>query len=481
MLFSVHVPKTSGRIAGKKLSKDEIKSQILSLLKKEPLTPSEIANHFGRSRARFSVDYIYPLVKENKIEKISGCNSYKLTEQKTRVRQLAQRKLNKEQIFQTKFFKNWKKRVGHKKNHRVHMSYFARICLGLTTPEFKIDPDTITLENWTDVCRNMVEALEKVKPLDEEGLLCQGLRDKVKGGFSHGLGMKITRQLSEELKIQTNAVQPKNSDLHITSEQVQKAKDILRDESNSIFTPPLEHKPNTKAIPYTSHLHLSPLLWFLKFGVKTWTFVRPSTIYIIEISNMKFYNRTVHYVELNGKKYLKKEMIEFAQNLLAVFPQAKNSINIGSYSHRACHIKVYENKQKKDFNKYIYDEDFVIPLEKYWNDRKSKNKKYLFWDDDNEEFDFYTYTDTVSNQVRSDNSFYKKLLSEIGFKREDFGTYFRANYGFRHFGLQMWLIETDYNYELVAEMSHETTTILKKFYGKRTSENFEKSLKETFG
>ena len=76
--------------------------------------------------------------------------------------------------------------------------------------------------------------------------------------------------------------------------------------------------------------------------------------------------------------------------------------------------------------------------------------------------EFKTYDSIVKSQVGRDNKFFKKILSLMGFKKSDFGVYFRANYGFRHFGIQMWLIATDYNYDLVSEMSHEDTATLKK-------------------
>jgi len=72
-----------------------------------------------------------------------------------------------------------------------------------------------------------------------------------------------------------------------------------------------------------------------------------------------------------------------------------------------------------------------------------------------------------------DKSF-RKILTNIGFEKSDFGLYFRANYGFRHFGLQMWLIATNYNYDLVSEMFHDDTATLKKWYGKQSKDHVEK-------
>jgi hypothetical protein len=109
--------------------------------------------------------------------------------------------------------------------------------------------------------------------------------------------------------------------------------------------------------------------------------------------------------------------------------------------------------------------------------RKSQRKKYLFWEYNNTKFTFENYDTIVKVEVGKDNKFFKKILTNIGFKKSDFGLYFRANYGFRHFGLQMWLLATDYNYDLVGEMSHEDTATLKKWYGKRTKEDFQRKIK----
>ena len=100
----------------------------------------------------------------------------------------------------------------------------------------------------------------------------------------------------------------------------------------------------------------------------------------------------------------------------------------------------------------------------------------MFWDDNSTKFVFETYDSIVSKEVTKDNDFFKNILLKIGFNASDFGICFRANYGFRHFGIQMWLIYTDYDFDLVSEMSHEDTATLKKWYGKRTQENFQNKI-----
>ena len=153
-------------------------------------------------------------------------------------------------------------------------------------------------------------------------------------------------------------------------------------------------------------------------------------------------------------------------------------IKIGSFTHRACSLPVYEHKTQTSFNKFIFDETFVIPLEKFCKQRKFEKKKYLFWDNNNEIFDFENYDTIVRTEVAKDLKFFKKLLLKIGFVPSDFGQQFRANYAFRHFGIQMWLELTDYDYEFVSEMSHNDVATLKDWYGKRSGENFAKNVSE---
>ena len=185
---------------------------------------------------------------------------------------------------------------------------------------------------------------------------------------------------------------------------------------------------------------------------------------------MEFEDQVVEYVEGNdNKKITNPHVIQYAKY---------KGDKIFAYTRRICHIKVKEYKTDSEFDKYILDKDFVVPLEVFYNTRKSQRKKYLFWEDNSTEFTFRNYDDIAKKEVTKDNEFFKELLFTIGFKKEDLGKKNkRANYAFRHFGLQMWLINTDYDYDLVGEMSHEDTATLKKWYGKRTQDDFKSKIR----
>ena len=444
-ILGIQIPSTKSRLDGVISSKDVIQNEILKLLKKRPLTPTELQHHFQhKDRSRFSRDYIYPLRDSGKIIKVDGSNYFQLKKEKNTSGSVKKAIREQYAVFQTELFQNWAKR-NHSKNEERKRIRFANICMGFTNPNFKIHPDNINKDNWKEVVTNIVDSILEIikyEIIDEEPNYVD--RQSIRHAVIYGLGITISKEEGIELRISGTKPKPKASNLHITAEQVEQAKQLLKKRCYDAT-------------------------WFLKWGVKTWTFVRPSTVYLIELENMDFYDEVVEYVEgKDGKKITDGKVIEYAK-----FKDEK----IYSYSRRACHIEVYENKTDSHFNKFILDPDFVEPLEKFYNIRVSQRKKYLFWDNNNTKFEFKTYDNIVRNQVDKDNKFFKKILSQIGFKQSDFGSYFRANYGFRHFGIQMWLIASDYDYDWVAEMSHEDTATLKKWYGKRIRENFQRKMR----
>lgn len=377
------------------------------------------------------------------VEKVDGSNYYQLPKQKNNSKSIKEAIRSSYEIFQTELFVNWKKK-NHSKNEEDKRTRFANICMGFTNKNFSIHPDNINKENWKEVVINMVNAVLKVATYElTNNEPNWSSRQAIRHAIKYGLGIEISETEGIELRISGTKPTPKIADLHITPEQIILAKELLKKKSD--------------------------VEWFLKFGVKTWTFVRPSTIYLIELAHMEFLDQVVEYVEgKDGKKITDSKVVEYAKF---------KGDTVFSYARRICHIDVHENKTDSDFDKYILDPDFVEPLEKFYNIRKSQRKKYLFQEDNDTKFTFETYDTIVRQEVGKDNKFFKKILVAIGFVKSDFGLYFRANYGFRHFGLQMWLLATDYNYDLVAEMSHEDTTTLKKWYGKRTKEDFQRKIK----
>ena len=443
-VLGTQIPSTHSRLDGVISSKDEIQNEILQLLKKRPHTPTELANHFHQSREQFSRSYIYPLRDSGKIIKVSGSNYFQLKKERNTSDSIKKAIREQYAVFQTELFKDWTKK-NHSKDESKKQVRFANICMGFVNPKFKIHPDNINKDNWKEIVTNIIDSMMQVckYELSDDGELNYQDRQSIRHAIIYGLGITISEEEGIELRISGKKDEPTTSRLHITPEQIQQAKDLLKQKRYDIES-------------------------FLKFGVKTWTFVRPSTIYLIELEKMDFYDQVVEYVEIDGKKITDEKVIEYAK-----FKDDK----IYSYTRRVCYIEVFEHKTAKDFDKYILDSDFVEPLEKFYNTRISQRKKYLFWDDNNTKFTFATYNKIVENEVGKDNKFFKKILTTIGFKKSDFGKYFRANYGFRHFGIQMWLIATDYDYDLVAEMSHEDTATLKKYYGKRTRESFQNKIK----
>ena len=443
-VLGTQIPSTHSRLDGVISSKDEIQNEIIQLLKIKPHTPTELANHFHQSREQFSRSYIYPLRDSGKIIKVSGSNYFQLKKERNTSDSIKKAIREQYAVFQTDLFKDWTKK-NHSKDEEKKQIRFANICMGFVNPKFKIHPDNINKDNWKEIVTNIIDSMMQVckYELSDDGELNFGDRQSIRHAIIYGLGVTISEEEGIELRISGKKDEPTTSRLHITPEQIQQAKVLLKEKRYDIES-------------------------FLKFGVKTWTFVRPSTIYLIELEKMDFYDQVVEYVEIDGKKITDEKVIEYAK-----FKGDK----IYSYTRRVCYIEVFEHKTAKDFDKYILDSDFVEPLEKFYNTRVSQRKKYLFWDDNDTKFTFATYNKIVENEVGKDNKFFKKILTAIGFKKSDFGKYFRANYGFRHFGIQMWLIATDYNYDLVAEMSHEDTATLKKYYGKRTRESFQNKIK----
>lgn len=442
-VLDTQIPSSISRLYGVSASKDEILNEVLSILAKKPHTPTELANIFHQTREHFSKFYLYPLRDNQKVIKIQGSNYFQLPKQNNTSRSIKKALFLESEIMTTESFKNWIQNNTSKDILALHTT-FARLCVGLTTPKFKIHPDNITKDNWKQVVPKMVDALLEIADYEiQNGEPHYSLRQSIRGFLQDGLGIKISKKEGINLKISGTKQKPKSSDLHITPEQIAISKKLL------LQNPDVE--------------------WFVKFGVKNWTFVRPSTIYLIELEHMEFLDQVVEYVEgEDGEKLTHEKVIEYAKI---------KGDKIYSYVRRVCHIEVHENKTDSDFHKYILDKDFVEPLEKFYNIRKSQRKKYLFWNDNKTIFTFENYRKIVRDSVTKDNNFYKNILLKVGFQKSDFGTYFRANYGFRHFGIQMWLIATDYNYELVAEMSHEDVATLKKWYGKRTQSDFQRKIK----
>ncbi len=448
-VLNAKLSKGRNRLDGLQKSNTEILTKVLNLFQThEILSAKQIGEILNVSREHAQREYVKPLLESGKIKKLeTSKGKYQLIESTKTKADLTDEIFSESEVMKTLLFTNWLSN-NSSKNEKSKLVRFARICLGSVNPKFKIHPDGITKDNWETVIKHMKDAVLEVSK--NKRRLTFMNRQAFRHAIIYGLDINISQEKGKKLGIDGDKDKPKTADLRISSEQIIQAKKLLKKND----------------------------LEFVKFGVKCWTFCRPSTLYIIETKDLKFYDRVVKFAEIDGVKVYKKDVIDFVEKLLLVFPQAESKIKIGSYSHRACSLKVFENKTQTDFQKYIYDESFVIPLEKYHKQRLFQKKKYLFWNDNKTEFTFETYDRIVVSSVANDNKFFKKILTSIGFDPSDFGSYFRANYAFRHFGLQMWLELTDYDYEFVSEMSHDDVATLKNWYGKRSSEHLEKRASE---
>ena len=442
------LPKSRNRIDGLKSSNPQILDKILDLFEEhKKLSAKQVSEIIHISREHTSRVYFHNLIDSGKIKHIEGSNGiYQLIESTITKADLIDELFLESEVMDTNLFQNWIAN-NSSKDEKEKQVRFARISLGLVNPNFKIHPDSITASNWKTVATNIKLAIFEVT---KKKRLSYSDRQAIRHAIIYGLDINISPEKGKKLGIDGDKPKPQHADLRISLEQIDQCKKLLK----------------------------KNLLAFVLFGVKCWTFCRPSTLYIIETKDLKFYDREVKYTEIDSTRNYKKDVIDFIEKLILVFPQAKDKIKIGSYHHRACSLKVFENKTQSSFQKYIYDEEFVLALEKYHKKRIFQKKKYLFWEDSKTEFTFENYDTIVKPEVTKDNKFFKRILLQVGFTKEDFGFYFRANYGFRHFGLQMWLELTDYDYEFVSEMSHDDVATLKKWYGKRSSEQFEKRASE---
>ena len=433
------------------LSEINYESKTLELFKiYKTLKAQHLADEFGLSREHCQRTIIKPLVNQNKIKLVQGSKGfYQLIESQIENSDLTKELYSESEIFQTNLYENWQRR-NKTKNELAKQTRFANICLGIINPDFKINPDSITHSNWMEIVTNMVDALLKVvtyKIVNKEPHFTD--RQSIRHAIIYGMGIQISKEEGKQLRISGDKPKAKSDDLQISKEQTIQFKELSSKQS---------------------------LQDFAKDGIKLWTGCRPSSTYIIKTDDLIFYDREVHYAEVQGEKFFKDGEIRLAKLLSINNPDA---IQFKTWVHRACRIpKLHEYKQDEDFKKYIWDEEFVIALEKYHKQRTFQKKKYLFWEDNKTEFTFENYDSIVRTKVNNDNTRLKKILTKIGFKKEDFGFYFRANYGMRHFSIQAWLNSMNYNYDVVGRMFHLSSETTKVWYGAMNDEHAEKEMNQ---
>ncbi|MCJ8305656.1 MAG: hypothetical protein HRU07_01240 [Nitrosopumilus sp.] len=357
------IPQNRTRIGGILTDPANYLAKSLELFKiHQTLKAQHLADEFGLSREHCQRNFIRPLLDSNQIKPVAGSKGfYQLTESQIEKSDMKKELYSESEIFSTELFKNWMRR-NRSKDELDKQTRFANICLGVVNPKFKIHPDTINANNWMGIVSNIVDAVLEVtttKIVNKEPNW--STRQAIRHAVIYGLGIKISKAEGKELRISGDKPKAKNSDLEISKEQTV----LFKKESKK-----------------------QSLKDFSKDGVKLWTGCRPSSVYIIRTDDLIFYDRTVEFVEVKGERFFKDGEIKLAKLLsTSLSPEVQKNIQFKSYTHRACKIpKLHEYKQDEDFKKYIWDEEFVIGLEKYWKQRKFEKKinlvsrlSHVFW------------------------------------------------------------------------------------------------------
>ena len=220
--LSTKIPLTHSRKNRVIISKDDIRNEILKILKK-PHTPTELSKYFRQTREAFSRNHLYPMRNEGLIVKVDGSHYYQLAGQKNTIVTIQKQLRSESEIFKTDLFKNWT-RKNHAKFEYNNQTRFARIVLGFVTPKFKIHPDNITKENWKEIIPYMVDALIEVANYDVVGEPNWSNRQAIRHAIKYGLGVEISKDEGIELRISGQKPKEKSSDLHITPEQILQTK-----------------------------------------------------------------------------------------------------------------------------------------------------------------------------------------------------------------------------------------------------------------
>ena len=207
--------------------------------------------------------------------------------------------------------------------------------------------------------------------------------------------------------------------------------------------------------------------------------MRPSALYPLKTKDFNFYDKTTKFVQVGEERIYSTEVLRFVELLSIANPNLRDQVKIQTKVTRAASVEVHEYKNSTTYKRFIFDEDFVIPLESYLKKRKILNKKYAFWNSNDTVFTFENYDSIVRTTVNKDLKIMQEGLDHLGFSKEDTGGHsFRGNYAMRHIGIQRWLIMTGYNYELISEMSHDNINILKDWYGRKDTATVEKELQQ---
>lgn len=421
----------------------EYEEYILSMLKNRPCTPKEIAGVLQKSTKQVH-RYLKNLKDSNKVVKIDGSDSYKLKSSKDDINSIKKQKIieNFTEFDNCQTIKNW--RLKNKSiDVEIKIKWFRKLCFGQIVKDFKINPDFYELEASTNL---IVSLLREKHGLSNGDLLPYSHRMNLRNFIIFGLGYSsLSKAEAEGLGISGEKTKPKLSTLHMTDNQYSEIKQILFDESNGFS------EKET-----------------VLFGFRYGTFARPSATYLVKCADLKFYTRIVEYIEINGKKITNAKTIEIL----------KKDYEVKEYEHRACSLELYEPKQDQTYPKHIFDEEMVNRIEAYTKKRINDGFKFLFWDNNDTVWQKRTYRKIVNARVVEDGKRFLRLLKIAKFPLDEVEGMIKANYFIRHFGVQKWLRETDYNLDFIAEMGWESTETLKTWYGKRTLDALQQKVSE---
>lgn len=386
---------------------------------------------------------------KNQIAKIEGSNLYQLKGQQLSDNAIKMKLSSDEEFYSSKMVANWRARNTNKHRER-YIGSFLSICKGvlklqgkgnkerLVKLDFNCHPDSWMHPQDTERC---ISAIKTALGIDE---LQYNRRMVLRYALQYGMKVVLSEAESESLGISGKTEESSLGDLHMTREQYEK------------IIAKLSATPSKLA----------------KFGFDYHSFCRPSIRFTVKIDDLKFYDRTVRFFETKkGKKITDSDILDELEN---------DGKNVQTLTHRACMFTVFEHKTQKSYPKYINDERCVLALEKFAESRRHQGFKYLFWDDNKTIFEFKNYEKITKAQQKKDNTFYVDLFfnDDIGFKSGDFGKLDRGNYALRHFGVQMWLMATGYDYGKIKVMGWEDINTLIKWYGQRPAAQLAKEFGE---
>jgi len=408
-----------------------------SLLKSRPMSPKEISIALVKSTKQ-THRYLNALLDMKKVAKIEGSSKYKLIDSKiTKSEADLQKKIETmSEFFEAETVKRFMTKCTVKaRTKHNYIIAIGRMCTGKKYPEFKIHPDNWIHPETTELIIELERKLTKTQRVNP------AVRRILRSWLDCGVGVSLESEKSElrKMGLMGDKNKPQTARLHMLKEQYENAKTLLKND----------------------HLNLC------KFGFRYWTFCRPSSMYIVKTDDLIFYDREVKFIEIEGQKITDEKMLELF----------KEKYEVKSLKHRACMIQdLKEHKTDENYVKYIFDETIVKALEKLVIFNKKQGLRFLFWHDSKTNFTFENYDTIVIAELTKDNETFKEIFEKCGFKKEDFGSSFRANYALRHFGVQWWLQETDYDYGLIASMGWKDINTLRDWYGQMTAQHFEKKI-----